>query len=138
MLHLHLGCYYFRRIVGKCIIMNMKRGSLAFALLLLLGFAALLTINVNTVNNALSTISGGLKRRHWASMSLCWGGELAFNRFNIGAHAHCIYYNFSENAKVFGKANFPYFEAAYYSSMLWHTQAKGKVVHGTLLQKPPN
>merc|ERR1719391_1094414 len=81
----------------------MKRGSLAFALLLLLGFAALLTINVNTVNNALSTISGGLKRRHWASMSLCWG----------------------ENAKVFGKANFPYFEAAYYSSMLWHTQAKG-------------
>jgi len=43
-------------------------------------------------------------RRRWASMSLCWG----------------------ENAKVYGKENFPYSEAAYYSSMLWHTQAEGE------------
>ena len=32
-----------------------------------------------------------------------------------------------ENAKVYGKENFPYSEAAYYSSMLWFNQTEGKV-----------
>ena len=40
---------------------------------------------------------------------------------------------------MYGKENFPYSEAAYYSSMLWHTQAEGKVVvHNVLLQCEPS
>ena len=66
-------------------------GFLAIALLLLLGFAALLTINVSRRSEWLKlnwTVSsqhlksGQMKaRRRWASMSLCWGGGWAFHCF---------------------------------------------------------
>ena len=72
-----------------------KRGILlAFALLLILGFSALLTISVSqmlkdnasqqsermelnrTVSNQ-HLMTGGVQIRRWASMSLCWGGGWA-------------------------------------------------------------
>ena len=65
----------------------MKRGVVAVALLLLLGFAALFTIRVNSEESAMVTVGtgsqqlvqsrkGGNKTRtRWASISLCWGGD---------------------------------------------------------------
>ena len=65
-----------------------------------------------------------------------FAGEVGWHSIaSISVHMH-IAYNCLENAKVYGKGNFAYFEAAYYSSMLWHTQSQGKVVHGTLLHRP--
>ena len=83
-----------------------KRGILlAFVLLLILGFAALLTISVSQLlkdnasqqsermelNQTVSSqhlMTGGLKARRWASMSLCWGGWWAFSCFNISTDRH--------------------------------------------------
>jgi len=90
----------------------MKRGVVAIALLLLFGLAALFTIYTNSQESAMvelelqqSRYRGNKTRTRWASVSLCWG----------------------ENAQVYGKENFPYSEAAFYSSMLWHNQTEGKV-----------
>ena len=60
----------------------MKRGVLLVALLLLLGFAAFLTVYIGeesamvelvTVRSQLQPESRNVRR--WASISLCWGGE---------------------------------------------------------------
>ena len=118
----------------------MKRGLLlAIAVLLLLGFAAFFTIYASqeSVMVELATVSseqlsslGGNETRRWASISLCWGGDL-INRIKISAcisaNMYILFFVRSENAKVYGKEKFPYSEAAYYSSMLWHSQTEGKV-----------
>ena len=66
----------------------------------------------------------------WASISLCWGGGCSLS--------HCsnsCFFLHLENAKVYGKGKFPYSEAAYYSSKLWHTQSEGKVVAHSAFQQ---
>ena len=42
-------------------------------------------------------------------------------------YQECISCCCSENAKLFGKENFPYSEAAFFSSILWQNQTEGKV-----------
>ena len=71
----------------------------------------------------------GKSPTRWASISLCWGG--GWSQF------HCSNWFFLhlENAKVYGKGKFPYSEAAYYSSKLWHTQSEGKVVAHSAFQQ---
>ena len=127
----HLSCFYCLQLAATWTLKSMKRDLLTIAVLLLLGFTAFFTIYASqeSVMVELATVSseqlralGGNQMRRWASISLCWGGDL-INWIKITA---CIF-SCSENAKVYGKGNFPYSEAAYYSSMLWHSQTEGKV-----------
>ena len=135
----HLSCFYCLQLAATWTLKTMKRGLLAIAVLLLLGFSAFCTIYANqeSVMVELATVSsdqlrslGGNETRRWASISLCWGGDL-INWIKISA---CIF-SCSENAKVYGKEKFPYSEAAYYSSMLWHSQTEGKVSHKHIFHK---
>ena len=70
----------------------------------------------------------GKSPTRWASISLCWGG--GWSQFHC---SNCFLH--LENAKVYGKGKFPYSEAAYYSSKLWHTQSEGKVVAHSAFQQ---
>ena len=110
----------------------MKRG-----LLLLLIFLGLLASScyyyfIPSTRLAALLLTLGLSNQQlrpptrWASISICWGGGWAVT-------IPLLLFSSSENAKVYGKRNFPYSEAAFYSSKLWGTQSEGKVVLSTLL-----
>ena len=55
-----------------------------------------------------------------------YAGEVGHGYFN--QYKSPSLFLLSENANVFGKGSFPYSEAAFYSSQLWHSQTGGKVV----------
>ena len=108
----------------------MKRGLLP--LLLLLGLLLVcrslymaLNWNVGKSRSLFVHLNWTLGKRptRWASISLCWGGGCSLSH----CPNSCLFWRL-ENAKVYGKGKFPYSEAAYYSSKLWHTQSEGKVV----------
>ena len=65
-------------------------------------------------------------------------GPLFLSAGEVGSHnsiALIVFCLHLENAKVYGKGKFPYSEAAYYSSKLWHTQSEGKVVAHSAFQQ---
>ena len=143
--HLSL-CFYCLQLAATWTLKTMKRGLLAIAVLLLFGFAAFFTIYASqesvmvelaTVSSEQLRILGGNQTRRWASISLCWGGDQWINLRSVHVYlsANMYCYCCSENAKVYGKEKFPYSEAAYYSSMLWHSQTKGKVSRKHIFHK---
>ena len=95
-------------------------------LLLLLGLLVAALLFRSIVNTLLLTMDLKMtvaSQTRWASISLCWGGGYSLSH----CPNSCLFWRL-ENAKVYGKGKFPYSEAAYYSSKLWHTQSEGKVV----------
>ena len=133
----------------------MKRGLLLVALLLLLGFAAFLTVYIGKESVNWLQLEANFSQRAgmWdgglpslsageVSSEQCWATERVLSiskrsKFYISIEilywACSIYYQeciscfCSENAKLFGKENFPYSEAAFFSSILWQNQTEGKV-----------
>ena len=108
----------------------MKRGLLL--LLIFLGLLASSCYFIPSTRLAALLLTLGLSNQQlrpptrWASISICWGGGWAVT-------IPLLLFSSSENAKVYGKRNFPYSEAAFYSSKLWGTQSEGKVLPNTLL-----